>query len=364
MLETLREWVNFETPTGDEARLNAFSRHVEAAFAAAGAHVNRVPLAGGDLLSAQLGEGRRRLLLLGHMDTVFPLGKAERFDRENGRLYGAGVADMKAGLVMLAHLLRALSTELPADWQVLALVNADEESGSRASRPVIERLAAGAEACLCFEPSAPGECTIERKGIVSFRVDVKGTAAHASGGDPGRKSAVRALAALTNQLYALEADDLRVNIGVISGGERANVVAARASLTGEARAFSSDALEAFLRQARGLAERMDTVRASLTVLSTRPPMPRAAGSERLLALAQTCAVREGCALRERARGGGSDGSLVAALGVPVLDGMGAEGARTHTRREYVVEATLLLRFRLALETARAILRAPRAGKDG
>ena len=363
MLETLREWVNFETPTGDEARLNAFSRRVEAAFTATGARVNRIPLAGGDLLSAQAGEGRRRLLLLGHMDTVFPLGEAERFDRENGRLYGAGVADMKAGLVILVQLFRALSAELPADWQLLAIVNADEESGSRASRPVIERLAAGAEACLCFEASAPGECTIERKGIVSFRVDVKGCAAHASGGDPGRKSAIRALTALANQLYALETDDLRVNIGTLSGGERANVIASRASLTGEARAFSADALAAFLHQARALAERMDTVHATLSVVSSRPPMPRTAGGERLLTLAQACAARKGYALRERARGGGSDGSLVAALGVPVLDGMGAEGARAHTRREYVVEDTLSLRLQLALDTAREILRAPRTVND-
>lgn len=356
MLETLREWVNSETPTGDEARLNAFSRRVEAAFVSAGARVNRVPLAGGDLLSAWAGEGRRRLLLLGHMDTVFPLGEAERFDRENGRIYGAGVADMKAGLVMLVRLFRALSAELPADWQLQAIVNADEESGSRASHPVIERLAAGADACLCFEASAPGECTIERKGIVSFRVDVKGAAAHASGGDPRRKSAIRALTVLANQLYALETDDLCVNIGTLSGGERTNVIAARASLTGEARAFSSEALEAFLRQAHALAERMDTVHASLTVLSTRPPMPRTVGSEKLLTLALACAAREGYALRERARGGGSDGSIVAALGVPVLDGMGAEGARAHTRREYIVEASLSSRLRLALETARAILR--------
>lgn len=284
-----------------------------------------------------------RILALGHSDTVWPMGtlRTMKFRHRDGRLWGPGVLDMKAGLAMFAFAMRALrELEIPVAHEVHLRVNPDEETGSAASRHATEQAAKGCRAVLVLEPGSglDGKAKTARKGIGSYRVAVRGVAAHSGVDFEKGASAVVELARQIGKIA--EFTDLKrgitVNPGVISGGTRANVTAAHAETHVDIRVPRAGDAVTLDRKFRAL--RPFDKRCSLEVTGglNRPPMERSKDTAALFRLAQGFAADLGVTLEESSTGGGSDGNFTAALGIPTLDGIGAIGEGAHAAHESVL----------------------------
>jgi len=342
LFDLIEALVAIESPTDDKAAVDRCAAELRARAAAVGwrARVEARPDAG-DHTVLEIGEGRPRILLVGHVDTVWPIGQLARMPiaRRDGRLCGPGVLDMKAGVSMGLLATRAVfETAAPATGTVAMLVTSDEETGSRTSRTLIEAEARASDAVLVLEPAlAGGALKTSRKGIGQFHLHVTGVAAHA-GVDPGKGvSAVRELARQILDLERLHdlTRGVSVNAGVIAGGTRPNVVAEEALAIVDVRAPTlADAAEvdAAFRQLR---PHLAGARLTVTGGFERPPMERSAGVAALYAEAQAAAAELGQTIAEGGTGGGSDGNFTAALGVPTLDGLGAVGDGAHALHEHV-----------------------------
>ncbi|MFD4030953.1 M20 family metallopeptidase [Streptomyces sp. NPDC058637] len=350
MIEDLRTLVETESPSRDPDAL--------AASGAAVAAVIERRLGGRAVLVASeagphvhwSGGGDPRVLILGHHDTVFPLGTLERrpFRVRDGRATGPGVFDMLGGLVQAVHGLAALD-DLSG---VEILVTADEEVGSRSSRALIEERALACGAVLVFEGAADGGALkTGRKGCGTFQVFVTGRASHA-GLEP--EAGVNALIEAAHQVLDIAALG-RPGIGttvtptVASAGTLDNVVPAEATVVVDVRVESADEKERVEAAFAALAPRLDGARIEVTGSVGRPPMPGAA-SAGLFALAERLLP----GIEGRAVGGGSDGNFTAALGVPTLDGLGAVGGGAHADHEYLVIDAMEERANLAAGLVDAI----------
>lgn len=361
-LTRLEHYVNMDTPSGDKTALDVQSAQLREEFLAAGCQVTTHEREGGNLLECRVGSGSRQILLLGHMDTVFPVGTAaERpFSREGNILHGPGVLDMKSGVLMILEIMAHFAGKLPQDWSLCALLNCDEEIGSTQSRQRILELSKASEVCLCMEPSKPGYCTVARKGLVTFQIAVKGTAAHSGVNYLMGHSAIQALSRIICKLYTLRDDErgISVNIGGISGGTgKGNVVAAEAELIGEIRYYQPElAGELLAALERFAADTGDPqVTSALTIVAHRPPMQQTDDSRKLYEKARACAQRNGLVLEPRTHGGGSDGSYAASTGIPVVDGMGAEGEFSHTKEEYVKVDTIEQRLQTCIDLIQTLV---------
>lgn len=307
----------------------------------------------GDLLEAHFGPRRRKpILLLGHLDTVWPMGtlKAMPFRIKGGRVWGPGVLDMKAGVAMGLTALKLLQEINLLKRPVILLLTSEEEIGSPVSRPVIEKIASVCEAVFVLEPAQglEGAYKTARKGVGSFRLKVEGVAAHSGVDFAKGHSAILELARLINQVSTLSDQKigLTVNPGIVAGGTRSNVVAAEAWTEIDVRvARKADAgrIEKKLRKLK-VSDRA----CKLTIEGglNRPPMERKAGTVRLFRQAAKLANELGIPLKEAATGGGSDGNFTAALDVPTLDGMGAVGEGAHAEHESILLEHLALRTAL------------------
>lgn len=361
-LVRLESYVNMDTSSGDKARLDAMSSRLAEEFAAAGCEVLTHDREGGNILEARIGSGEKQFLLLGHMDTVFPAGtvSARPFRRDGDILTGPGVLDMKAGVLMILEIMRHFKEDLPADWSVCAVLNADEEIGSRQSRDLILERAKASAVCLCLEPMAPGWCTVARKGLYSFRINVKGVAAHSGVNYEAGRSAIEELCRIVTDLYTLrdDGDKISVNIGGIEGGAgKANIVADSASLLGEFRCFEPDQAQMMKEKITAICHKNPDplIGVELTFPGYRPPMHRSDASRTLFDLAKKYAARNGLSLQGKIHGGGSDGSFAASTGIPVLDGIGAEGEFSHTDKEYARADTLMARLQTCIDLMNAYM---------
>ena len=289
------------------------------------------------------------VVLLGHLDTVWPLGTLAQMPwrEEDGRLYGPGVVDMKAGVVMALEAVRALHEAGELRRPVCLLLNPDEEVGSPVSRAHTERLARAAAAVFVLEPAQGLAYKTSRKGVGHWELQVEGVAAHAGVDFAAGYSAIRTMADLVSMIsdWTDLERGLTVNVGTIAGGTRSNVVPALCRAEVDARVVT-------LADAARLETRFEALRVRepfrLTVRGgiNRPPMERGTGTVRLFRQAQALAEELGFVLDEAATGGGSDGNFTAALGVPTLDGMGAVGGGAHAAGEHVVRAHLVERAAL------------------
>jgi glutamate carboxypeptidase len=354
--------VRLESPTPDKAAADRCADEVARLLAAIGGRVQRLPRAGaGDHVLAEFGCGTRQVLMLGHLDTVWEVGTLARMPlrHECGRLYGPGVFDMKAGLGVGMLALRAIGESEPS-WpgRVTFLVTSDEETGSASSRSVLEDEALRSEAVLVLEPSLPGGALkTSRKGCGDFVVRVEGVMAHAGIEPEKGASAIHELARQVLAIDALQdpARGTTMNVGVIRGGTRGNVLAASAEAVVDVRV-------ATMAEAARVADAMAALRphdphTRLTVTGgvDRPPMERTPGVVALLRHAQAVAAEMGRDLGEGATGGGSDGNLTAALGVPTLDGLGAVGGGAHADDEHVCVGDLPWRAALIAGLLQRIL---------
>jgi glutamate carboxypeptidase len=344
---TIRRFVECESPSDDAA---AVTRFVELVGDTAAPYAKVKTLAGGrfgKMLVAEMKlpgkEKTGQVLVLGHSDTVWPMGtlRSMPFREAGGRLWGPGVLDMKAGIAFFlfaAQGLIELGIETPA--KVILQLNPDEEVGSEASRPLTEKNARESKAVLVLEPGTglEGKLKTARKGVGDYTVIVKGRAAHAGVDFYAGASAVVELARQINQIAGFTRQDqgITVNPGVISGGTRTNVVAAEARAEIDIRVMRMQDALALERRFRTLRPYDDRCQLEVTGGLNRPPMERSAGIERLFRLAEKLGEDLGVKLEESLTGGGSDGNFTAALGIPTLDGLGAVGEGAHAANESIL----------------------------
>ena len=345
-VETIETLVRLESPSTDKAAVDRCGAEIAARLRGAGAEVELLHRAErGDHICARVPGAGRPVLLLGHFDTVWPLGALDRMPlrRDGTRLHGPGVFDMKAGIAIALTALTALRATATAHPPIVMLWTTDEEIGSGTSRQAIESIAGGAAAVLVLEPAlAGGALKTARKGCGEFEVTVEGIAAHA-GVDPGKgASAIHELAAQIVRIERLQDLDrgVSVNVGVIEGGSRPNVVAEHARAIVDVRAPTlTDAkrVEAEFHRLQPVGHR---TRLKVRGGFERPPLERTAGVAHLFSVARSVASLLGRDLEEGSTGGGSDGNFTGALGVPTLDGLGPVGDGAHAAHEYVEVAEL------------------------
>ena len=362
----LRELVECESPSGSSAAVNRFVD----LFSARVADIARCrALPGGRfgknlLVTFHLPGPRRknpgRILAVGHSDTVWPLGTLAHMPwrDEQGRLWGPGVLDMKAGLVFFVEAMRALrALDIPVRREVALFLVSDEEVGSPASRPITEGLARESAAVLIPEPGTglQGKLKTARKGVGAYTVKVTGKAAHAGVDFAAGASAIVELAAQIGRIASFTnlKKGLTVNPGVVRGGSRSNVVAAEAECEVDIRIARLRDFPPLDRKFRALKPVDPRCRLDVEGGLNRPPMERTPGVRALFQAARTLAWRHlGLKIEESATGGGSDGNFTAAVGTPTLDGLGGVGEGAHAPHESILKDRIADRAALlALLTA-------------
>lgn len=347
LVALLREFVECESPSDHPEAVDRFVELVSDTIAPM-ARVKTYP--GGQFGKHLLCEIRLpgknksgQILALGHSDTVWPLGtlKSMPFREAEGRLWGPGVLDMKAGIAFFIFAARALrELEIPVPSKVLLQLNSDEETGSISSRALTEENAAASKAVLVLEPGTglEGKLKTARKGVGAFTLTVHGVASHAGVDFNAGASAVLELARQINHIagFTNVTGGVTVNPGVIAGGTRSNVVAAEAFAEIDIRILKMTDAAGLEKKFRGL--RPFDSRCSLEVSGglNRPPMERSAAIVELFHLAQQLARELGVEVEESMTGGGSDGNFTAALGVPTLDGLGGVGEGAHAANESIL----------------------------
>lgn len=348
----LKELVEIESPSTDKAAVDRVGKRLASEALALGARVENHPRqASGDCLVCRWNTKPENngILILCHMDTVFDIGTLDRMPwrREAGKIFGPGVMDMKGGIAQSLAVIRALRengrlTKRP----VTLLLTPDEETGSLHSRELIEKLARKAEAVLCLEPAlAGGAIKTARKGTGDIVLETRGVAAHAGGNHEKGRNAIEELAhhILSAQKLTDYSRGTTVNVGIVAGGTRTNVVpdAARAEM--DFRVEDIREVERLRSWAENLRPVLEGTSVRAHVEVNRPPMPRDTLMAQSFEKARSLASQVGIDLREAATGGGSDANFVAPLGVPVLDGLGPVGDGGHSEREFIWEDTLLER---------------------
>jgi glutamate carboxypeptidase len=371
-LADLERLVNIDCGSYTPAGVDEVGRFVAGFLADLGATVEVRPDPAGRLGATVIGTLKGSaapgawLLLIGHMDTVFDPGTAaERpFAVADGIATGPGVTDMKSGLLAGLYAIRALVRRGPLPFERLTFVaNPDEEIGSPTSTPHIIELAATADACLVLECArANGDIVSSRKGILDARIHVRGRAAHAGVEPEKGRSAILAAADLVGRLHALNGrwDGVTVNVGVIAGGTRPNVVPERCTLEVDVRAIRREDLEtaeAAISELLGELAVPDTS-AELEPMARWWPMEKLERSGRLVEHAVALAERLGFSVRDTATGGASDANTTAGLGVPSLDGLGPIGGNDHSPAEYLEVASIVPRTTLVAGLVVAISRDP------
>jgi glutamate carboxypeptidase len=355
MLAELKGWIEIESPTTVPEAVNRMVDHVERAYLGTGARLERIPGRDGygDHLIARSswGTANRAILVLSHLDTVHPLGFIERlpFKVEGNVAYGPGIYDMKGGAFLAFHAFREMARlgtggALP----VTQLFVADEEVGSPTSREIIEREALNAKYVLVTEPAREGgKIVTARKGTARFQVRITGQAAHSGSRHQDGRSAVRELA---RQILAIEgftdyARGITTNVGVISGGTRANVVPEQALAEVDMRVASPAQADEMVARMLSLKAHEAGVCVTVTGGLNRPPYEK---DERIAALfnhARALAETIGYTLEDLKTGGGSDGNFTAAI-APTLDGLGVDGRGGHTPLEQIYISSIAPRSEL------------------
>jgi glutamate carboxypeptidase len=352
MRTNLRNLVRQESPSEDRSAVNAAGALVELIARDLCGRTKRYKQKDfGEVLEFRFGphSSRKPVLLLGHLDTVWPLGtlKTMPWREADERYWGPGVLDMKAGVVMA---LAAVSTlrELKLARPVNLLLNSEEEVGSPVSRPITERLALESEAVFVLEPAQGLAYKTARKGVGQYNVQVTGVGAHSGVDFEKGHSAVLELAKLVQTISNFTKSDrkLTVNCGVIAGGTRSNVVASKAHVEVDVRIAKAGDAAYVEKLFRSLKVSDPHCKLTITGGINRPPMERKAGTIALFKRARRLAAELGFDLGEAATGGGSDGNFTAALGVPTLDGMGAVGDGAHAAHESIMIEHLVPRTAL------------------
>jgi glutamate carboxypeptidase len=362
-LDLLRRLVEIQSGSRNKPGLDRMAGEMAGVLGGFLPRVRILPFADhGDMVQAMTlpaAEGHKGIVLVGHMDTVFPADTTfTAFREDETRCFGPGVYDMKGGLVVAVYALKALAhLGLLEKIPITVLCNSDEEIGSPASRPWIEKLSGGALAALVFEGGGPGKDVVTgRKGRLGMELTVRGRAGHAAKG--GAKSS--AILELAHKIIALEAlndgREITLNVGQVEGGIGPNTVPELATAALDARFLTPEDQKRLDRDLARIvaAPFVSGTSATLSVTSGRPAMPQSDGNRGLYAVARAQAQIFGYDLPEELRSGVSDANFIAGRGAPVLDGLGPVGDLDHSDLEFILKHTLMERAALTAATIAAL----------
>jgi glutamate carboxypeptidase len=352
MVATLRKFVECESPSADKAAVDRFGEMVAAEWRRRGATVRVIrQRETGSHVRAEIAATSTRkpgqLLVLGHLDTVYPVGtlRTMPFRVANGRAFGPGTFDMKGGLVLALFAIDALrEAGVSAAKRLVFFWDSDEEIGSHTSRKLIEAEARRSDAVLVLEPSASsgGDLKTRRKGVGTAEIVVRGRAAHAGIDPAAGVNAVHELALQIERLMKMNDPGLGITVQatVISGGTASNVVPAEARAQVDVRCARLVDVARVNRRLKALRPILKGAKIEVSGGINRPPLERTEGVLKLFAKAQSIAREMGLEIGESSTGGGSDGNFTAALGVPTLDGLGVIGSGAHALNEHAVIAKM------------------------
>lgn len=365
MVNVLKELVNLESPSTEKNAVDKCSGFMVKEFKKAGAKITRFPQKKiGDLYTIQYpvsksSAQKEQILVLTHIDTVWPLGKIQHmpFYLSGSKIYGPGVLDMKAGLVMALTAIKALH-ELNFEPQknIVIFINSAEEIGDKASEEMIRKLARRSSYVLCLEPSLPGgDLKIQRKGRLVIKLEVTGKAAHAGTPEKG----INAIEELMGQLRALsklrKTKGTTLNIGLINGGEKANVVAEKASAALDLRFWTAVQSQKILEAFKRIEPIIPGAKIRSSIESSTPPMEKTKVSSLLLSRIREIAESSfKISLEAGKTGGGSDASIASGLGVPTVDGLGPDGEGIHADNEHLLLPSFVQRTALLTELFRQL----------
>jgi glutamate carboxypeptidase len=351
LIDRIRRLVLVESPSDNKEAVDFCARCAASEAKALGARVTlHTRRQFGVIVEARFGPrsraaGPRPILLLGHLDTVWPLGTLKTMPCRlaRGRLFGPGVLDMKAGVALALTAVELLAESRALTREIILLLNSEEEVGSPVSRSLTERLASRCAAVYVLEPAQGLAYKTARKGTGDWRIDLRGLAAHAGVDFEKGASAIRELARVIETVSGWTdlKRGLTVSVGVVGGGTKTNVIPASAWADVDvrfARRADGPRIERKFAALRPPGFKLIDRRCTLTLTGgiNRPPMERTPATVRLFARARALAREIGLDLQEAATGGASDGNFTAALGVPTLDGMGAVGEGAHAAHESIL----------------------------
>ncbi len=351
----IRELVEIESPSHDAERSKVVVDWLENAFRGTGLDLAVVryatPTDGDHLVIRAFPDDAKPVLLLGHTDTVHPVGSLDKNPTriEGDRFYGCGIFDMKANIILMLEAMRYFhETGIQPARPINILLSCDEEVGSYTGREHVEREAKLAENCLVFEPSAAGRVKTGRKGTGMYIVRAHGVPAHA-GLDPEKgASAILELSRQIERFHAMNSPEAgtTVNVCTASGGTTTNVIPEHAECTVDVRFTSMAEAERIDAAIKGLSSVDERVSMEVTGGINRPPMERTDAVVALFEKARDVAASFNYELGETQVGGASDGNFVGALGVPVLDGLGVKGNGAHTLSEHILVSDIAKRATL------------------
>ncbi len=342
MVALIRQLVELESPSNNKAAADRCAAFIAGEFRRRGGAATLHPRSGcGDHLEVRFPGTGKPVMLLGHYDTVWDVGTLATmpWGERDGRLFGPGVFDMKSGVVLALFVLAGLQDRRSAlPRPIIVSLSADEEIGSDSSRQTIESLARESAAVLVLEPAQGTAVKTARKGVGGYTLNVTGVAAHAGLDFDKGQSAVLELARQIERVAGFTdvARGLTVNVGVIRGGTRTNVVAAEAVAEIDVRIARLEDGPLIDRRFRELQPINPQCRLQVSGGINRPPLERTPGVAALYEQARSVAAELGFELGETAVGGGSDGNFTGALGIPTLDGLGAVGEGAHAANESVL----------------------------
>ncbi|NLN84092.1 MAG: M20 family metallopeptidase [Firmicutes bacterium] len=363
ILAELEEMVNTETPSDRKDLLDLFSISLAQKFSDLGAETKFIlESKAGNHLKVEYGQGEKQALILCHFDTVFAAGTvAQRpftYDADKKIARGPGVLDMKAGIISALWAIKAFEAlEISPEVKVVLLFNSDEEVGSRSSRPYIEEEAKKSDVVFVLEPGIGPEGTYKlwRKGTGGFRVNITGKASHAGANPEEGISAIDELSYLIQKIHALNnpLTGTTLNVGVVGGGTRGNVVAQDAWAQVDLRVMTAQEGERVVREVLAI-EPTGQAQIEITGGLSRPPMEITEAATALYEKATALAKELGYSYDQGGTGGGSDGNFTAALGITTLDGMGGVGHGAHSEEEYILTEHLTVRTAIIAEMIRQI----------
>jgi glutamate carboxypeptidase len=346
LLDRIRRLVRVESPSDDKAAVDACVQLAASEAKSLGARVTLHPQRSfGSILEARFGPHTRPgdpkpILLLGHLDTVWPMGTLKSMPCRNsgGRLSGPGTLDMKAGVAIALTAVEILTEARSLTREIILLLTGDEEVGSPVSRPLIERIASQCAAVYVLEPAQGLAYKTARKGTAQWRIEIKGIAAHAGVDFQKGASALRELARVIETVSSWTdlKHGLTVSAGIAGGGTRINVIPAAAFAEFDVRIARRADMARIVRKFAALKPADQRCTLTITGGINRPPMERTRATIRLFERARTLAREIGLDLEEAATGGASDGNFTSALGIPTLDGLGAVGEGAHAPHEFIL----------------------------
>ena len=369
MLQLLEQLVNIDSGSDDKEGVNRVAQVIKQKFEALGFHVHTVLNKNqGNHLVIQHEEALRpKILILGHMDTVFDRGtaKSRPFTIRGQHAYGPGVVDMKGSLVLVYYAMRKLIERGDDAYKhVQIILNSDEEIGSDSSRQLIEKHARDKMCALVLEPARKdGSIVSARRGVGTYHIHIKGKAAH-SGIEPEKgRSAIRELA---HKIIAIDAlsrpeEGIHVNVVETKGGIASNVISPIAKATIDVRITHPEQAIWVEQQLQDICNQsvINHTTTTLTGTISRPPMPLTEKNMQLVQFIEYQAKQLNIPLTHTSTGGGSDASFPAALGIPTVDGLGPIGGGQHSKHEYLLIPSLIERTNLFIQSVSALAKQPR-----